>query len=68
MQIGGADEGSPPGGRPGSPVACIPVERDRRWPRSPARWPARGGGGRDAALAAMGTVGIQLGSADEGSP
>jgi hypothetical protein len=30
-------------GRPGSLVACVPVERDRRWPRPPARWPAREG-------------------------
>jgi hypothetical protein len=27
----------------------VAVERDRRWPRSHARWPAREGGGRDAA-------------------
>jgi hypothetical protein len=40
-------------------------------PVSPARLPAGplvGGGGRDAALAAMAAVGIQPGSADEGSP
>jgi len=48
--------------------ACVPVERDRRWPRPHARGPARVGGGRDAALAAMAAVGMWLGSADEGSP
>jgi hypothetical protein len=43
--------------------------RERGWPRPPARGPAReGGGGRDAALAAMAAVGMWLGSADEGSP
>jgi len=46
------------GARLGALVACTPVERDRRWPRPPARGPARGGaagmrlgsdgGGRDA--------------------
>jgi len=45
-----------------------PVERDRRWPRPPARWPARVRGRQGCSLAAMGAVGIQLGSVDEGSP
>jgi len=45
------------GARPGSLVACNPVERDRRWPRPHACWPAR-----------EGAVGMQLGRADEGSP
>jgi len=54
IQIGSAVEGSPPGSWPGSHVACNPVERDRRWPRLPAREGAAGmwiggeGGGRDS--------------------
>jgi len=47
IQLGSVDEGSPARG-PRSLVACLPVARDRRWPRPPARWTAREGGGRDA--------------------
>jgi len=66
---GGVRDGQDRGARvtAGARIACTPVELDRRWPRPPARWPAREGGRQGCSLAAMAAVGIRLGSADEGS-
>ena len=64
IQIGSADEGSLPEGR-GRSSPCLPVERGS--PVAPPACPlVRGRQG--CSLAAMAAVGIELGSADEGSP